>query len=67
MTLLREPVVDFLPSIDAPVMRLFIANPSESFNWAAYVNPFRLDTWGVLCLSLVVLPPIASYLIVKGE
>ncbi len=66
ITALRGPVVDFLPPIDDPHMRLFIANPAESFNWYAYVRPYPRITWGAIALAVLVLPPLVSWLITKG-
>ena len=67
ITALRGPVVDFLPPIDEPHQRLFIANPAESFNWYAYVNPYTGAAWGAICLALLLLPPAAALLITRGE
>ncbi len=67
VTALRGPVVDFLPTIDEPHQRLFIANPAETFNWYAYLNPYVKPTWIAIVVALLTLPIAVSFIITMGE
>ncbi len=59
----RSFVVDFLPTLDDPHQRIFIANPHDSFNWYAYTDPFTAHAWTYICAVALIAPPIVAYII----
>ncbi len=66
-TLLRADYVNFLPTIDEIHMRVFIANPAESFNWYAYTRPYTRQSWYAIGIMVVLLTPFVSFIMVKGD
>ncbi len=66
-TLLRSDYVKFLPSIDEIHMRVFIANPAESFNWYAYTRPYTRKSWYAIGIMIVLLTLLVSFIMVRGR
>ena len=64
VTQARSEVISFALPITQIYHRLFIQNPSGTFNYLAYVEPLNILAWmmvGIFCL----VTPIFIYLIAK--
>ena len=56
-TMARRKVVSFLDPMTADPTLLFIRNPSQAFNFAAYVEPMHSLAWIFVMVFCLLTPP----------
>ena len=54
----RSKVITFISPINKIYHALFIKNPSETYNYAAYTEPMHWLAWVSLLVFIAVVPPI---------
>ena len=67
LTFARSAVIDFLVSVTELHLRLFIKNPTDSFNWTAYLKPLVWEVWISVLLLVMILPFFVSTAIQIGK
>ena len=51
----RASVVDYLPSLMSSSQQMYIRNPAEQYDWAAYILPLTKESWiALLCFCILV-------------
>ena len=66
VTSLRSTVVDYLASLTEIHMRFVIANPADSYNWTAFIEPLTWPVWMVVGTLIMVLPVFVATSIQYG-
>ena len=56
-TMARRKVVSFLDPMTADPALLFIRNPSQAFNFAAYIEPMHYLAWIFVIVFCLLTPP----------
>ena len=64
LTHIRSTAVSFLNPIQQYTHGIFIENPSGSYNFTAFSDPFHYLVW-IAVLGLIVFTPIVLYLTVR--
>ena len=52
----RASVVDYLPSIMSSSQQMYIRNPAEQYDWAAYILPLTKTSWIALIAFCIFAP-----------
>ena len=56
----RANVVDYLPSIMSSNQQMYIRNPAEQYDWAAYILPLTKTSWIALIAFCIFIPFIMA-------
>ena len=56
----RASVVDYLPSIMSANQQMYIRNPAEQYDWAAYILPLTKESWIALICFCILIPFIMA-------
>ena len=56
----RANVVDYLPSIMSSNQQMYIRNPAEQYDWAAYILPLTKTSWIALIAFCILVPFIMA-------
>ena len=60
----RMKIVDYLTTTNGVTGKIYIKNPTETFDWMVYLNPLRMEAWiGIVtfCILIPVLMSIVLY------
>ena len=56
----RSTVVDYLPTLMVAYEQIFIGNPTEQYDWEAYILPLSHEAWMIALVFSIFIPLIMA-------
>ena len=63
----RSTVVNYLPTLMVAYEQIFIGNPTEQYDWEAYILPLSHEAWMIALVFSIFIPLIMASIMNNGK